>query len=440
MLDRYFGIAAAGSTPRTEVVAGFTTFLTMAYIVFVNPQILAAAGMDTGAVFVATCLAAAYGSLVMGLYANYPVALAPGMGLNAFFAFVVVKSMGLSFAAALAGVFVAGLVFLAVSATPIREWLINAIPKSQKMAIAAGIGFFLGIIALESAGIVVAHPATLVTAGKLTSWSVLLAAAGFVVMVALDRLGVPGAIIIGILGVTIVGIAFALPHADGKTITKFAGVFGLPPDPSPVFAKLDFGGLFKLSIPTLLIVLFSFFIVAFFDTAGTLVGVAHQAGMLDEDGKLPRLRRALMADSSAMALGAVFGTSTTTSYIESAAGIKAGGRTGMTAAVVGVFFLLALFFAPLASAIPPYATAPAILFVACMMASPLAEIDWQDPTEYAPAVVTALGMPLTYSIATGIGLGLIAYIAVKLLSGRLSQLSPAVLLIGAVFVLHFALG
>ena len=440
MFERTFGIAASGGTPRTEIMAGITTFLTMAYIVFVNPQILAAAGMDQGAVFVATCLAAAYGSLAMGLFANYPVALAPGMGLNAFFAFVVVKSMGLSFGAALAGVFVAGLVFLAVSATPMREWLINAIPKSQKMAIAAGIGFFLGIIGLESAGIVVDHPVTLVTAGKLDSWPVLLAAAGFVVMVALDRLSVPGAIIIGILGVTIVGIAFAVPFPDGKTITKFAGVFGLPPDPSPVFAKLDFGGLFKLAAPTLLIVLFSFFIVAFFDTAGTLVGVAHQAGMLDKDGKLPRLRRALLADSSAMVLGAVFGTSTTTSYIESAAGIKAGGRTGMTAAVVGIFFLLALFFAPLAGAIPPYATAPAILFVACMMASPLAEIDWKDPTEYAPAVVTVLGMPLTYSIATGIGLGLLTYIAVKLLSGRLSQLSPAVVLIGAVFVLHFALG
>jgi AGZA family xanthine/uracil permease-like MFS transporter len=223
-------------------------------------------------------------------------------------------------------------------------------------------------------------------------------------------------------------------------VTKFAGVFGLPPDPSPVFAKLDFGGLFALPVPTLLIVLFSFFIVAFFDTAGTLMGIAHQAGMLDKDGKLPRLGKALIADSSAMTLGAVFGTSTTTSYIESAAGIKAGGRTGMTASVVGILFLLALFFAPLASAIPPYATAPAILFVACMMASPLAEIDWKDPTEYAPAVVTALGMPLTYSIATGIGLGLITFIAVKALSGRFSHLSPAILLIGAVFVLHFALG
>jgi AGZA family xanthine/uracil permease-like MFS transporter len=440
MLDRHFGIAAAGSAVRTEAIAGITTFLTMAYIVFVNPQILTAAGMDHGAVFVATCLAAAYGSLAMGLFANYPVATAPGMGLNAFFAFVVVKSMGLSFQAALAGVFVAGLVFVAVSATPVREWLINAIPRSQKMAIAAGIGFFLGIIGLESAGVVVDHPVTLVTSGKLDSWPVLLAAAGFFVMVALDRLGMPGAIVLGILGVSVVGIVFAVPFADGKGVAKFSGVFGLPPDPSPVFAKLDFAGLFALPVATLLIVLFSFFIVAFFDTAGTLVGIAHRAGMLDKDGRLPRLSRALLADSSAMSLGAVFGTSTTTSYIESAAGIKAGGRTGLTAAVVGVLFLLALFFAPLAQSIPPFATAPAILFVACMMAAPLAEIDWNDPTEYAPAVVTALGMPLTYSIATGIGLGLVTYIAVKLLSGRLGQLSPAILLIGAVFVLHFALG
>ncbi|MCW5774012.1 MAG: NCS2 family permease, partial [Rhodospirillaceae bacterium] len=423
---------------RTELIAGLTTFLTMAYIVFVNPQILAAAGMDKGAVFVATCLAAAYGSLAMGLFANYPVALAPGMGLNAFFAFVVVKGLGLPFPAALAGVFVAGLVFLAVSATPAREWLINAIPKSQKLAIAAGIGFFLGIIALESAGIVVAHPATLVTSGKLDSWPVLLAAGGFFAMVALDRLGVPGAILLGILGVTAVGIAFAAPYPDGKTLTHFAGVFGLPPDPSPVFAKLDFAGLFALPATTLVIVLFSFFIVAFFDTAGTLVSTAHQAGMLGPDGRLPRLRRALLADSSAMALGAVVGTSTTTAYIESAAGIKAGGRTGLTAAAVGVFFLLALVFAPLAGSIPPYATAPAILFVACMMAAPLAELDWTDPTEYAPAVVTVIGMPLTYSIATGIGLGIITYIFVKFLSGRFSQLNPAVLLIGAVFVLHFA--
>ncbi|MGE0733356.1 MAG: NCS2 family permease [Alphaproteobacteria bacterium] len=440
MFERLFHIEARGSSVRTEIIAGISTFLTMAYIIFVNPSILAGSGMDQGAVFVATCLAAAISCLIMGLYANYPIALAPGMGLNAFFTFVMVKGMGLSWQVALAAVFVSGIIALLVSLSPLREWLINAIPRSMKMAIAAGIGFFLGIIGFEAAGISVAHPATLLTAGDLTKWAVVLASLGFVVIVALDRLRVPGAIIIGVLLVTAAGILLEVKFLDGKAVTGLKGIVDMPPSVLPTLFALDFGGLLKLSIGAMLILIFSLVIADFFDTAGTLVAVSHQAGLLDDDGKLPGLRRALVADSTATAVGALLGTSNTTSYIESGAGIRAGGRTGLTAVVVAILFLLALVFSPLAASIPPYATAPAILFVACMMAKALAEIDWQEPTEYVPAMITALGMPFTFSIATGIGLGFIAYVLIKFLCGKVAETGVAVWLIAAAFLTHFALG
>ena len=427
MLERYFGLAEHGTTVRREILAGFTTFLTMAYIIIVNPSILSTTGMDAGGVFVATCLAAAFGTLVMGLYANYPIALAPGMGLNAFFAFGVVGAMGYSWQVALGAVFLSGVIFVIVSLLPIREWIINSIPRSLKMAISAGIGLFLGIIALENAGVVVDHPVTLVTLGNVASTTVLLAAAGFVVMVALDALAVPGAIIIGILLTTAVGILVG--------VSEFQGIADLPPDPSPVLLQLDIVGAFEVGLIT---IIFTFLLVDFFDTAGTLVGVAHRAGLLDEQGRLPRIGRALLADSTATVFGAAVGTSTTTSYIESAAGIKAGGRTGLTALTVGLLFLAALFLSPLALSVPAYATAPALLFVACLMARGLAELDWEDVTEYAPGVVTALAMPLTYSIAHGIGIGFIVYALVKILAGRFSQLHPVVVLVAALFVVKFA--
>jgi len=430
MLENFFRLKEHNTTVRTELFAGLTTFLTMAYIIFVNPEIIALAGMDKNAVFVATCVAAAIGTLIMGLYANYPIAMAPGMGLNAFFTFAVVKGMGVSWQIALAAVFVSGILFLILSILPIRAWIINSIPRSQKLAIAAGIGLFLGFIGLKSAGIVVDHPATLVSVGKLTSLPVILAIIGFIAMVALDYKRVPGAIIIGILGVAIAGMALGIAKAP-------SGFVALPPDPSPTFLQLDLAGFFQLAGATIAILLFSFLLVDLFDTAGTLIAVAHQAKMLDENGNLPRLKQALVADSSATVFGALLGTSTTTSYIESASGVRAGGRTGLTAVAVAVLFLLALFFAPVATSIPAFATAPAIVFVACLMARGLAEVDWDDITEYVPAVITALTMPLTFSIATGIGLGFIAYVAIKAVCGRLGDISPAMWLVAACFLVHF---
>ncbi len=431
MIASFFRLAENNTTVKTELLAGLSTFLTMAYIIFVNPDILAAAGMDKGAVFVATCLAAAVGTLIMGLYANYPIALAPGMGLNAFFAFVVVKGMGVSWQIALAAVFASGILFLILSVLPVRAWIINSIPRSQKLAIAAGIGLFLGFIGLKSAGIVAAHPVTFVTVGKLTSLPVLLAVAGFAIMIALDYRRIPGALIIGILTVTVAGIIFGASAAPPALVD-------LPPSIAPTFFALDLKGFFNLAGATMLVLLFSFLLVDLFDTAGTLIAVAHQADMLDEDGRLPRLGPALVADSGATIAGALLGTSTTTSYIESAAGVRAGGRTGLTAVTVAVLFVLALFFAPVATSIPAYATAPAIVFVACIMARGIAELDWDDVTEYAPAMITALAMPLTFSIATGIGLGFIAYVAIKLLCGRLADISAAMWLVGAIFVIYFA--
>jgi AGZA family xanthine/uracil permease-like MFS transporter len=427
MLERLFGLAERGTNVRTEILAGFTTFLTMAYIIFVNPLILKDAGMDQSAVFVATCLAAAFGSLAMGLYANFPIALAPGMGLNAYFTYTVVLGIGYAWQVALGAVFLSGVLFLIISILPIREWIVNSIPKSLKMAISAGIGLFLGIIALENAGIVVGHPTTLVTLGDLSSGPVILALGGFVAILALDALRVPGAVILGILATAAVGML--LGHGG------FDGIFAMPPDPSPVLLQLDIAGAFEAGV---LAIIFVFFMIDLFDNTGSLIGVLHRAGMLDKDGKLPRVGKALVVDSAAIMAGAAFGTSTTVSYIESAAGVKAGGRTGLMAVTVGLLFLLALFLAPLATAVPAYATAPALLYVACLMIRALVELDWEDVTEYAPAVLLALAMPLTFSIADGIGIGFIVYALGKAASGRFSQLHPVAVLVAGLFVLHFA--
>ena len=390
-LARVFMLARHGTTLRTELIAGLTTFLTMVYIVFVNPEILGQAGMDKGAVFTATCIAAAASTLVMGLYANYPVALAPGMGLNAFFAFTVVLTQHYTWQQALAGVFCSGAIFLLISVLPVREAIVNAIPKSLKLAISAGIGLFLGIIALSETKIVVAAPATLVTLGDLAAGPAALCLVGFILIAALNARRIVGATLIGMLAVTVLGIPLDL--------TTFTGIVAAPPSLAPTLLQLDFSRLFDGSF---LIVVLSFLFVDVFDNAGTLIGVAHRAGLLDHDGRLPRMREALIADSFAAMFGALIGTSTTTSYIESAAGVAAGGRTGLTALTVAALFLLALFFSPLAGMIPAYASAAALLYVACVMVRGLAEIDWDDITEYAPAVIAAIAMPLTYSIANGI--------------------------------------
>ena len=427
MLERYFQLSAHGTSVRTEVMAGVTTFLTMAYIIFVNPDILSAAGMPKDAVFVATCLAAALGSAIMGLYANYPIALAPGMGLNAYFAFAVVLGMGYTWQAALGAVFISGLLFILVSLFKIREAVVNAIPRSLKFAISAGIGLFLAIIGLKNAGIIAAHPATLLTLGDLHNPGAILAIIGFILIVALEQRKIPGAIIIAIMLVTVVSVLMGL--------TPFGGIVAAPPSIAPTFMQMDIAGALNAGLLT---VVLTFFMVELFDASGTLVGVCHRAGLLDKDGKLPRLKRALLADSVAIVAGAGLGTSSTTAYIESAAGTSVGGRTGLTAVVVAALFIAALVFAPLAGTVPAFATAPALCYVAVLMIRGLAEIDWDDLTEAAPAVVTAISMPFTFSIAHGIAFGFISYVATKLLAGRSKDLSPMVVVIAVLFVLKFA--
>ncbi len=427
MLERTFQLSAHGTTVKTELLAGLTTFLTMAYIIFVNPDILAAAGMPKDAVFVATCLAAALGSAIMGLYANYPIALAPGMGLNAYFAFAVVQGMGFSWQQALGAVFISGILFILISLFKLREAIVNAIPRSLKFAISAGIGLFLAIIGLKNAGLIAAHPATFVTLGDLHQPGPVLAVIGFFIIVALEQRKVPGAIIIGILAVTLAAVLMGL--------TPFGGIVAAPPSLAPTFLQMDLAGALNMGLLT---VILTFFLVELFDASGTLIGVAHRAGLLDQDGKLPRLKKALLADSTAIAAGAALGTSSTTAYIESAAGTAVGGRTGLTAVTVAVLFLAAIVFAPLAGTVPAYATAPALCYVAVLMLKGLAEIAWDDLTEAAPAVVTAITMPFTFSIAHGIAFGFISYAAIKILAGRVKELPPMVAVIAVVFVLKFA--
>ncbi len=424
MLEKLFQLKAHNTTVRTEILAGITTFLTTAYILFVNPSILGETGMDKGAVFVATCLAAAIGSTIMGLIANYPIALAPGMGLNAFFTYTVVLHMGHSWQVALGAVFISATMFFLLSIFRIREWIINSIPLPLRSAIAAGIGLFLALIALQNAGIVVDNPATLIGMGDLTKPAPILATLGFILIVALEARSVTGAVLIGILVVTAIAILLG--------VTQFGGVVSMPPSLAPTFLQLDIKGALDIGLVS---VIFAFLFVDLFDNSGTLIGVAKRAGLMGKDGHMPKMGRALIADSTAAMGGSLLGTSTTTSYIESAAGVSAGGRTGLTAIVVAILFLLALFFAPLAGSVPAFATAPALLFVAVLMASGLAEIDWEDITVSAPVVVTALAMPFTYSIATGIAFGFISWTAIKVLSGRWRELNPALVILSVLFVI-----
>lgn len=426
-LDAYFGLKKCGSSVRVESLGGMTTFLAMAYITVVNPSILSQAGMDFGAVFVATCIAAAFGSIVMGLYGKYPIAQAPGMGQNAYFTFGIVLGMGHDWQTALGAVFISGVIFVTLSILPVREWLVNAIPRNLKLGMAAGIGLFLGFIALKNAGIVVGNAATLVSLGDLFTFEPMASLLGFVTIAALTARKVKGAVIIGILLATVLGWLFGG--------VEFKGIVAMPPSPAPVFLQLDIAGALQLSMVTAIL---SMLIVDVFDTAGTLIGVATRADLLDKDGKLPRLKRALLSDSTATVVGALAGTSSTTSYIESAAGVEAGGRTGLTAVVCGMLFLACLFFAPLAQSIPAYATASALLFVACLMTRSLADLDWDDITETAPAVVAAITMPLSFSIAEGIGLGFITYVAIKVIAGRARECGSASYVIALIFGLKYA--
>lgn len=426
MIENLFQLKAHHTTIRREVIAGITTFLTMAYIITVNPAILANAGMDFGSVFVATCIAAALGTAVMGLAANYPVALAPGMGLNAFFTFGVVIGMEQSWQVALGCVFWSGCIFFLLSIFKVREWIINAIPASLKTGIAVGIGLFLAIIGLQGAGVVVDNPATLVGLGNVKSAQALLFFGGFVLIAALYRRRVVGSVIIVILTTTIIGLLIRL--------VEYKGIVSPPPSISPTLFQLDIMGAIEAG---LFAVIFAFLFVDFFDTSGTLIAVAKEGNLLDEKRRLPRLGGALMADSPARIAGSLLGTSTTTSYIESGAGIAAGGRTGLTALVVALLFLLSLFFAPLAQMIPAYATASALLFVAVLMISSIASVQWNDITESAPVVVTAVMMPLSYSIAEGIALGFITYVLVKVLAGRFNEIKLSVIIIAVLALLKF---
>ena len=423
MLEKLFKLSEHGTSVRTEVIAGITTFLTMAYIIFVNPSMLSATEMDPGAVFVATCLAAAIGCFIMGFYANYPVALAPGMGLNAFFTYVVVLDMGYTWQVALGAVFISGVCFTFLSLFKIREWIINSIPLPMRKGIAAGIGLFLALIALKNAGIVVANPATFVSMGDLTLLPAVLASLGFFLIIALAHFRVKGGVMIAILTITLLGIILG--------DVQYSGILSMPPSIAPTFMQMDIAGAFNVGMIS---VIFAFLFVDLFDTSGTLIAVADKANLLDKDGNLPRLNRALLADSGASMAGSMLGTSTTTSYVESVAGVAEGGRTGLTAVVVGVLFLLALFFAPLAGMVPAYATAGALLYVAVLMVAGLKSINWDDITEAAPVVLIAIMMPLTFSIADGISIGFIAYAAIKAMSGKAKELSASVWFLSALFL------
>ena len=426
MFEKLFKLKQHHTNVKREVLAGVTTFLTMAYIIFLNPNILADAGMDHGAVFVATCVAAAIGCMIMGFYANYPIALAPGMGLNAFFTYTVVGEMGYTWQTALAAVFLSGICFLLLSLFKVREWIINSIPMGLRFGITAGIGIFLALIGLKSVGIVVGNPVTLVTLGDITTFPAVMAALGFFLIIAMVQRGMNSAVFLSILIVTLLGLAF------GEV--KYQGIVSMPPSLMPTFMQMDLSHVFEVG---LISVVFAFLFVDLFDTSGTLVAVSQRAGLLDDQGKLPRLSRALVADSVATVAGSALGTSTTTSYIESTAGVSAGGRTGLTAVVVGALFLLAIFFAPLAGMVPAFATAGALFYVAMLMMSGLTHVEWEDLTEAAPVVVVCILMPLSFSIATGIAMGFVSYVIIKLVCGRAKELNIGVAVIAALFILKF---
>ena len=391
LLDRLFKLKAHGTTVSTEVVAGMTTFITMVYIIFVNPQMMAASGMDQGASFVGTCLAAALACYVMGLYANWPVGMAPGMGLNAFFTYTVVGEMGYSWQIALGAVFLAGILFVIMSVTRMRRWMLDSIPFNMRIAMGVGVGLFVGFIGLKTGGIIVANNATYLSLGDLTKPETFLAALSFLTIAILSMRKVPGAIIIGILGTTIVGLVLGL--------VQFNGLVSAPPSLAPTFMQLDILGALDVSMASVII---AFLFVNLFDTAGTLLGVASRAGLIDEKGDAENMDRALKADSSSSVMGAFFGCAPVTSYVESSAGVEAGGRTGLTAVVVGTLFLLAIFFSPLAAMVPAYATAGALIYVAILMLGGMEALDWSDTTEVLPALVTIILIPLSFSIANGI--------------------------------------
>ena len=425
-LDNFFKTKSHNTDIQTEIVAGITTFITMAYIIFVNPQMMAQTGMDHGAIFVGTCLAAAVACLFMGLFANWPVGLAPGMGLNAFFTYTVVGEMGYAWETALGAVFIAGVLFFIMSITPLRRWMLDSIPLNLRIAMGAGVGLFIGFIGLKNGGIIISDGATFLSLGDFTNSSTLLAGLGFLLIAILSIRKIPGAIIIGILTVTLLSIILNL--------VEFDGIFALPPDVTPVFLELDIFGALDIAMISVIV---SFLFVNLFDTAGTLFGVASRANFLDETGNIRNMDKALKADSSSSVFGSFFGCAPVTSYVESSAGIETGGRTGLTAVVVGILFLLATFLSPFAAAVPAYATSGALIYVAILMLSGMEKLNWDDQSELLPALVMVVMIPLTFSIANGIALGFLAYVSIKVFIGKFSNISSGAWFLTLVFVAKF---
>ncbi len=428
MFERFFQLSANKTDTKTEILAGMITFLTMSYIIFVNPSILSTTGMEHGAVFVATCLAAAIGCFIMAFVANYPIGMAPGMGLNAFFAFGVVAGMGYSWQQALGAVFISGVIFLILTITGVRKWIVQGIPTGLRSAIAGGIGMFLAIIALQSSGIVVDNPATLVTMGSVHSPSVLYTILGLIIIALLSIWRIKGAILIGIMTITLLAIF------NGHV--EFKGITSIPPSLAPTFLAFDLKSMLNTGI---VYVIITFVLVEIFDATGTLVGVLKRAHLLTPENE-KRFEKALFADSTAIVAGSMLGTSSTTAYIESVSGVESGGRTGLTALVVGLLFVGAIFFSPLAAMVPPYATAPALLFVSGLMLRELVEVQWEDLSESLPAGLTVIMMPFTYSIATGMAFGFISYVVLKAGSGKIKELHPATIIVAILFVIKFAMG
>lgn len=428
MFEKLFKLKENKTSVRTEVLAGITTFMTMAYILAVNPDILSATGMDKNALFSATAISALVATLVMALVARLPFALAPGMGLNAFFAFTVVLGMGHSWQFALTAVFLEGIIFLILTAFNIRELIVNSIPMSVKHAVSAGIGLFIAFIGLQNAGVIMHNDATIVSLGDMSSPSVLIALGGILITGVLLSLKVKGALLIGIFAATIVGLPAGVTHMpEGHLVSA-------PPSLSPIFFKFEFSEIFTLDM---LIVLFTFLFVDMFDTVGTLVGVSDKAGMLDKEGRIPRVKQALFADSIGTTVGAVLGTSTVTTYVESASGVAEGGKTGLTSLTTAGLFLVALFFAPLFTMVPPAATAAALVLVGFFMMSPILKINFEDFTEAIPAFITIIMMPLTYSIAEGIVFGMLSYVLLKLFTGKVKDVSLVMIVLAILFVVKF---
>lgn len=426
MLEKIFHLESHNTSIKQEFLAGFTTFITMAYIIFVNPQMMASSGMDQGASFVGTCIAAAIACFAMGIYSNWPVGLAPGMGLNAFFTYTVVGEMGYSWEVALGAVFLAGILFVIMSITPLRKWMLDSIPLNLRIAMGSGVGLFIGFIGLKSGGIIVSNNATFLSLGNFLEIETLLSGLGFLLIAILAVRNVSGAIIIGVLSITLLGVVLNL--------VQFQGFVAYPPDISPIFMQLDILGALDLAMIS---VIMSFLFVNLFDTAGTLMGVATRAKLIDESGEVVNLERALKADSSSSVIGSFLGCAPVTSYVESSAGVEAGGRTGLTAVFVGVFFLVAIFFSPLAAIVPAYATAGALIYVAILMLSGMEKLDWTNFTELLPALIIIIMIPLTFSIANGIALGFISYVVMKISTGDLRNVSSGAWFLTIVFLAKF---